>query len=357
MAEQTRLRARAQPTSNAQSYDGIQALRFLAALLVVVTHSFFYATERLDPLFGQWPYGGVGVDIFFVISGFVMVVSSQRRLSSRDGWKYFAVRRIVRIVPMYWIATSAKVAVMLALPGAALHASLSTGHVLASYFFLPTRNDDGRVEPLLGVGWTLTFEMFFYLVFGLGLFLYARKTIWIASAILAALFIGSFFRPSDWPVWAVYLDSIVLYFAIGMWIAKAATNAKSTQILLSIASVSTLIAVVGIATTSGLNLDPGNVQRFALVTLLVAVVVALEPIIYGRLPKAISFYGNASYSLYLFHPIVAPIAPVALGVIGLRIGWLSVVGSIMVALIAAAAIYRFVETPLTRKLREQSKFA
>lgn len=357
MAEQVSLRVNALLTSKEQTYDGVQALRFLAALLVVVTHSFFYATERLDPSLGQWPYGGVGVDIFFVISGFVMVVSARKRLGSRDGWKFFAVRRLVRIVPMYWIATSAKVVVMLALPGAALHASLSMGHIVSSYFFLPTRNDEGRVEPLLGVGWTLSFEMFFYLVFGLGLFLYARKTIWIASAVLSALFIGSFFRPNDWPTWAVYLDSIVLYFVIGMWIAQAATSAKPKQILWSIASISTVIFMVGVATIGGLNLDPGNLQRFALVTLLVSAVVALEPVISGRLPKMISFYGNASYSLYLFHPIVAPIVPVAMGVIGVRLGWLSVMGSIVVSLIAAAAIYRFVERPLTNKLREQSKFA
>lgn len=356
MTEQVRVRPKKPSDVNAKSYEGIQSLRFLAAILVVVTHSFFYATERLVPTLGQWPYGGVGVDIFFVISGFVMVISSQKRLGAKNGWKYFAARRLVRIVPMYWIATASKIAIMVALPGAALHASLSPTHVLSSFFFVPTRNEDGRVEPLLGVGWTLTFEMFFYLIFGLALFVYAQKAVWIASALMTSLFIGSFFRPVDWPLWAVYLDSIVLYFVIGMLIAKAAQAGLSTRVLLPVAIVTGVVVAYGII-SGDISMDPGSAQRFAFVTLLVAVTVAAEPFIAGRVPKVISFYGNASYSLYLFHPIVCPVVPVALSIIGVRVGWISVVGSIIVALVASAIVYRFVEDPLTRRLRKVSRFA
>ena len=142
------------------NYEGIQALRFVAALLVVVTHTTFYAHERLDNSFSVWGHGTVGVDIFFVVSGFVMMYSSQKFVGSRIGWQGFGMRRLIRILPMYWIATTVKLAALVLVPAAVLHAALDPQKVVMSYFLLPTRNVDGRVEPLLGVGWTLLFEMF-----------------------------------------------------------------------------------------------------------------------------------------------------------------------------------------------------
>lgn len=105
-------------------YDSIQALRFIAALLVVVTHSTFYAADRLDPDFFVWKGGTVGVDIFFVISGFVMMITASPFQRIPGGWRYFAMRRITRIVPMYWIATTAKIATLVVLPGVAINSAL-----------------------------------------------------------------------------------------------------------------------------------------------------------------------------------------------------------------------------------------
>lgn len=340
-----------------QKYDGIQGLRFFAALLVVVTHSFFYAGERLVPGFPSWPDGTVGVDIFFTISGFVMVVSSTRRIAQKDGWKYYSVRRIVRIVPMYWIATTLKVLIMVALPGAALHAALSPSYLLRSYLFLPARNVDGRVEPLLGVGWTLTFEMLFYLVFGIGLFLLAKNGIWFTSIIMISLAVGGFLRPPEWPTWAVYFNTIVFYFVVGMWLAKIMQLASKKRILWSISALCAIIGLALIVRSGELTLGSGTASRFALVVALVSAVLALEPWLEGRIPRVVLFFGNASYTLYLFHPMIAPIVPVGLGFFGVHNGWLSVLGSIAAALFASALIYRCVEQPLTQKLRGVSRYA
>jgi exopolysaccharide production protein ExoZ len=83
----------------------------------------------------------------------------------------------------------------------------------------------------------------------------------------------------------------------------------------------------------------------------IIVVVAGERWISGRVPKSVMYMGDASYTLYLFHPLVAPIVPAALAMIGLRIGGLSVVLSILTAVIVAALIFRFVERSLTRYLQ------
>jgi len=71
-----------------RKYDGLQVLRITAALMVVVTHSTLYASERLDRHFGVWERGATGVDIFFVLSGFVMIYSSQRLFGDPKGGRY-----------------------------------------------------------------------------------------------------------------------------------------------------------------------------------------------------------------------------------------------------------------------------
>lgn len=151
-------------------FDGIQSLRLVAALLVVITHSTFYTHERLNSNIEVWRTGAIGVDIFFLISGFVMLITADRFIISKHGWKEFAARRLLRIAPMYWLATTVKLLTMLAIPSAVLHAKLDIGNVILSYFFLPSRNIDGQFAPLLGVGWTLVFEMFFYALFASALF-------------------------------------------------------------------------------------------------------------------------------------------------------------------------------------------
>jgi len=120
---------------NYYKYDGVQALRFLAAAMVLVTHSFFYASERLGGNVLSWVTGAKGVDIFFIISGFVMVISSRNLISQGDGWRTFLQHRLIRIVPLYWTATSAKLLIVILMSGLALHSKFDLWVVMKSYFF------------------------------------------------------------------------------------------------------------------------------------------------------------------------------------------------------------------------------
>jgi exopolysaccharide production protein ExoZ len=341
------------------TYTGIQALRFVAALLVVTTHATLYTRERLDGSLPVWHFGEVGVDLFFVISGFVMMVSTQSLVGRADGWKQFAVRRCIRIVPMYWIATTIKLLVLVAAPTAVLHAKLDPGKTVLSYLFLPSRNIDGDVQPLLAVGWTLTFEMFFYAVFALALFLRARRPV-IAGAVLGACAAGWLFReahwlPGQWPPATVYLDPIVLYFLIGMIIGAWTTGTSTRRCALGLGGVLLFWAALRALDPADRSLDGlREVARPAIVTLVVLAMVLLDPLIKGRIPRPITFMGDASYSLYLFHPLVAPVVPAALAHVGLRVVPLSLVLCVVAAVLAAAVIYRYVESPLTARLRRRS---
>ncbi|MGK3649164.1 acyltransferase family protein [Pseudarthrobacter enclensis] len=332
-------------------FEGVQALRFVAAALVVVTHSTLYTHERLNPEVSIWGFGTIGVNIFFAISGFVMVVSTDHIRRDREAWKYFSMRRIARIVPMYWLATTSKLLTMIVLPGAALHATLDPGATILSYFFLPSRNVDGDVQPLLGVGWTLVFEMFFYAIFALALYLKVNPVIF-SGCILLICATGSAFRgDEEWPVWAFYFDPIVLYFLIGMLIATFQHNltaVKCTPYLLALLSGCQLIFVAWPA-------PEGSSENFVFLMLITIILVLgtvwLEPLIQGRIPKLLLFLGAASYSLYLFHPMIAPIVPEILNRVGIYDGTLSVVLCLLLALIITSVIYKVVEVPITKKLQ------
>ena len=109
LANTTDPRAGAQPITSS-NFVTIQSLRAVAALLVVDYHVLDMWSLRVNPTPPgvSWVNGAAGVDIFFVISGFVMVVSSRRMAAKLGAWRTFIEHRIVRIAPLYWLATTAK---------------------------------------------------------------------------------------------------------------------------------------------------------------------------------------------------------------------------------------------------------
>src|SRR5271165_6773818 len=157
-------------TTGVRRYQGLQVLRITAACMVLLLHSTLYAHQRLDRHFSVWAGGQTGVNLFFVISGFVIIYSSRNLLSDPNGWKIFARRRVIRIVPMYWIATSLKLMVLLFTASYWRHSQIRVANIIESYLFLPSHNSGGGFAPLLDVGWTLNCEMCFYFLFALALF-------------------------------------------------------------------------------------------------------------------------------------------------------------------------------------------
>lgn len=131
-----------------------------------------------------WVFGTSGVDLFFVISGFIVVVTTAGvDTKPFDFWR----RRIVRVVPLYWLLTLLMVTVALIAPGLFKTLKVAPETVLQSLLFIPhfSQSFSGVVWPLLVPGWTLNFEMFFYALFGLALILPPRYRLLVLTSVLA----------------------------------------------------------------------------------------------------------------------------------------------------------------------------
>lgn len=346
--------ARPAAARSLKEYWTIQALRFVAAFAVVCVHSTFYAHERLSSGVTVYGQGAHGVRLFFVISGFVMILSSQRLVEQSKGWLVFAIKRILRIVPLYWLILTTKFIIMQFAAGLALHTRTDPVYIVQSYFFVPAYNLDGEIKPFHGVGWTLNFEMFFYLLFTLAMLLRIRAERF-AGPILIALAAASLLREATWPAPLQFLcDPIVLDFLAGMLIARWCQ--RGLVIAPAVAWALVAVGLAGLFVPYGMPPMPPLVSSLLLTLFSAATILgaaALEPRIGSAMPRWAVFMGAASYSLYLVHPLTGPAAPAILAKLGLNWPWLAVLGSIAIASAAGAMVYVLVETPVTRFLNRR----
>jgi exopolysaccharide production protein ExoZ len=279
---------------------GIQYLRALAALAVVI----FHAAERTG---GHFAIGAAGVDVFFVISGFIMWVLSQRKPTTPAR---FLRDRLERIAPVYWLATGVMVAGALA--GLFPNMKLTLGHVLGSLFFVPHHSpSNGEIWPVLVQGWTLNYEMFFYAVFAGCLLLPSR----IRLAALASVFVGlagfGLIRSSGNPVFATYTDPIILEFLIGALIGKLWLEGRIPSRATGAALI--VVALLGFAFVGVTYIGFGPLAFGPLAAALVLGVLALEKAGAVHDLRPIRYLGDSSYSIYLWHTmaisVVAKLAP------------------------------------------------
>ena len=258
-------------------------------------------------------------------------------------------------MPLYWAITSFKVAVLLLGPAVVLHAKLDWAYIAKSYLFIPAPSAGGEIAPLLGVGWTLNFEMFFYALFALALLLRLRPTLFIAP-ILVLLAGLSTVKTEAWPVplffWA---NPIVLDFLAGMLVAhwcRAGRTLPAGLALLFVAAGLVYLFVPFQRPADDLVRSLATTMASALV---VIGAIGLERETGDRVPRFVLFLGAASYSLYLIHPVIAPAAPQVLVRLGLHAPALAILASMAIATVAAALCYVLLEQPATRLVTAWAK--
>jgi peptidoglycan/LPS O-acetylase OafA/YrhL len=286
----------------------VQALRAFAAFAVAFVH---IAHDDIanggDPAgvfkfvtkFFPWD---AGVDVFFVISGFVIVHASARLFGVAGSWAVFLRRRLARIVPLYWVMTTAFLAVLV-LSRDAIHGDIGgVGFVLASYLFLPWPRPDGVMQPAFGLGWTLNYEMFFYLLFAPFLLLGRRRAVIGAGILLCVLVtLGPVLAPLS-PVLRFWCDPILMEFVFGMELALIVSMGFVLPFGVRV------LLVIGAVLAFHLDADGVGVRPiiYGLPAMALVAAAALLPAsaARGRVEKMLVRLGDASYAMYLAHPFV-----------------------------------------------------
>jgi exopolysaccharide production protein ExoZ len=340
----------------------VQVLRAIAAASVAMRHvQHDAATLGLQTglPFQAWnpiPWSA-GVDVFFVISGLIMVHASQSLFAKPGGARLFLTRRIARIVPLYWVATTLYVGIALLAPALLNQTYINSRFVLASYAFIPLARPDGVVQPVYELGWTLNYEMLFYVLFAAAIVLPLR---WSAAALLATLtllvVVGCFAAPLPGP-FAFWTDPILLEFGFGIIIGLACIRGLRfrglTRTCLAGAGLAALLLAAAFPDTTSLIPRP-LVYGLPAGLIVAAAALAASGRPESRLAAWGAAAGNASYALYLFHPFVIRATRVVFGRTGLaeHLGpWAFIAIALAASFGVALITYRCFEKPLTRRVR------
>jgi exopolysaccharide production protein ExoZ len=328
----------------------VQCLRAVAAMLVVAHHLQAMVNANYDT---NWMgrFGTFGVDIFFVISGFIMFYTNR---TMRRGAGEFISNRLLRIIPLYWLATL--VTVVLFLIGFhpnGLH-QVDLPRFIESLVFVPGEFPDGRTDLILTLGWTLMYELYFYAVFAATFFVRSLEK---SLAIVTLFFIGGTglaitFGPFNYLV-DYYLNPITLEFVFGAILAILYVRWPSKSSGWGALLAATLIAGgFGLAEIANKFADP-TVSNIRFVyfgvpaSLIVAGCLLLEKSGRRFTNSFALLLGAASYSLYLFHPIFLQASVKAVRVISHSPRDLSlycaVAAALVIALTGAILIHLLVE--------------
>lgn len=344
--------------------DGLQGLRGLAAAAVVLTHlaevqNTVFAGARVLP--GGLGLGWFGVDIFFVLSGFIIARSTMPLAGGARVSAGFLAARFARVFPPWWGALAMMAGFLILAPG--LIGYHGDAGALQTFFLLPSLE-----QPLLSIGWTLVLEIWFYSAFAALLLAPARfrpaALIAWTLAVLAASGLPA--RPHD-PVLTVIANPLTLEFLMGAGIAMTVRPVRVRGLAIFSGAAAMVLIVAGAAI---IHLNPmatplqSEWQRVTLVglpaALLVAAVATIDlatpPGRRGPVTRAMAALGDRSYSLYLVHyPLVWAsarlVAPVDDAMTGAAL-------AILLALLASALVteilHRLVERPaisLSHQLR------
>lgn len=338
--------AAANEAGRVNQIEGIQYLRGIAALLVVAHH----ASEIFPSAAGWFGFGWVGVDVFFVISGFVMAHSTRGFAAGVAVWPQaleFLTKRFVRVVPLYLIAL------------------LWTGKVLLwkgqadlgfwlDFVFIPHLHVTGQIWPNLIVGWTINYEMMFYVAFAASMLAGSRRYLAISGALVLLAAAGLAYRGDA--AWVrFYTSSLVIEFLLGIGVWAAVQKARLTPprwaLMLALVAASVGAATAGHwPAARGFVLGP------------IAAVIVWSTVLLSRGTDLTWLHrlGDASYSIYLFHFAAFGLVRQTLTLLG----WttqtpvptvVAVLGPVVIGVGAGLALHRYLEQPLQAWLKRSSR--
>ncbi len=331
--------------------DSIQVLRGVAAFSVLLFHigaswvTQFHLFEK-NILY----VGASGVDLFFVICGFIACYTT--REIRHQNIKHYLIKRFVRITPLYWGLTLALGGILFLLPNFIAETTLSWANLFKSLSFIPYDRGDGKLYPILYLGWTLNYEIFFYLLFALSLIIGNTRMLF-AGIIIALLGItGQIFKP-EFAIGKFYTNLIMIEFIFGGLIYFL--YARHTHILKMLIPFWPVFALLLIVQNHFI-FDLHRTWKWGIPAALLFSSISVITISQKRNWKWLIKLGDISYSLYLTHPfviiIMSKLTIAAIGRTPLGAG-ISAFASIVACLVVSWVLFRFFEVPSNQWLRHK----
>jgi exopolysaccharide production protein ExoZ len=326
----------------------LQGLRTYAALPVVLFHTGF-------TLSGVNKIGVFGVHMFFLLSGYIMahICATDRHA--------FVRRRLIRIIPSYWTLTLALFCVAAWFPHLLNATRAVPSELIKSLLFIPFQKSNGLFQPILFVGWTVNYEMYFYMLLGLALLIAPRRPLLVGSLfILAIAGVCSFFTSTS-AIATFYANPVVLEFIFGLLayncVASFPERARTQGKYLWIGIVATSLVLLPLVEAFNLFPSLPLVLRYGPLSFLLICGSCLLAIGGNDLRAGvIVLIGDASYTLYLVHPYIE----MALDrIVARRLPWLHITTvfgclfAVAVAVVASIVIFLRVEKPMLRYLTKK----
>lgn len=277
--------------------SSLQGVRAIAALMVVAFHLNVYILPDVLNRGRTWTgfsAGYAGVEIFFVLSGFIMVLVHRHAFGKRQGWMTFLIRRVRRIYPFYWITLCAVVAARLATDGSEALPSFEL--LVASLLLIPVEN------TIIEVSWSLSFEMLFYFVFSVLLLnLTAGKALgaaWFGGT--ALLLLIGFESELTQFIFAPY-NLLFLFGIIGAYGYKTIGTGTAWASLVAGAVIFGCTALGEVYKLLPVSFGLRTVLLGVGAAGMICGLAALELKMALRTPRWIVLLGDASYAIYLLH--------------------------------------------------------
>lgn len=333
--------------------ESIQILRALAAFLVVFNHvgAYVYSQVKGDSFFMSTGFvymGGFGVHIFFCISGFIMAYSHKGDHGIRSALSFMG-KRVWRIYPIYWVWTF--ITLIMIKPQYLNDINL----IINSLILTPDIYPNGQGRLILGQGWTLQYEMYFYLVFGLCVAFTKRYLFTLISLIIISVML---YAPAqiEGQYSFFFGNNIVLDFIMGIlcaWIYRKYSHLSVKNI------IPVSICILGFAASCWLTLSVGGMDRLysmGIPAFFIVLACSFIKVKDGTPTRFLVFCGEASYTTYLCHlifiPLVALLIPALLR-LGAPVDVYMVTVSLIVATLTLPA-YLLLEKPIINIARKMT---
>lgn len=321
----------------------IQYLRAIAAILVVILHSFYKESQYIMKLNSNMLFANIGVDIFFVISGFIMAYT----FKENSNGNVFLIKRCIRILPLYWLTSILALLSILLFGGQSVEKIYAT-NIFYSFFLIPS-----ETEFLNPNGWTLTYEFIFYFIFSIPIFMRLNKwqSLKLASVIILCMpLLGWFFD-----IRTILLETITssilveFFYGIIMYCIYYKFNVFKGNLLCSL-----LMLLISAFMFILLQSYPRYIS-FGIPALLFCMsIVNLENKLKCGGRNLMFIIGESSYSIYLIHAfILAGFSPIFIKVFGANDSYFFIFLLVVSSIISGLLTYRFVEVKINNLIKKQ----